>query len=109
MVLPKRSSRASGPKRYVLRLFVAGATPRSTNAVRILKAVCEERIHGLYDLKVIDIYQQPALAAMEQIVAVPTLVRKLPAPLRRFIGDMSDMGKIVAGLALPGGRAGGRQ
>src|SRR5688500_15342348 len=76
-------------ERYVLRLYVTGMTPRSTEAIASIKAICEEHLEGRYDLEVIDIYQHPQLAKDEQIIAVPTLVKKLPAPLRRFIGNLS--------------------
>jgi circadian clock protein KaiB len=85
---------------YVLRLYVAGMTPRSTTAFAAIKAICEERLQGRYDLEVIDIYQQPGLAKIEQIVAAPTLVKKLPAPLRRLIGDLSTKERVLLGLGL---------
>jgi circadian clock protein KaiB len=90
----------SGEKKYVLRLYVAGATPKSTEAIFNIKKVCEEHLKGRYELQVIDIYQQPVLAKGEQIVAAPTLVRKLPPPLRKFIGSMHDMDRILVGLDL---------
>ncbi|MDZ4805786.1 MAG: circadian clock KaiB family protein [Candidatus Eisenbacteria bacterium] len=91
---------ADAQDRYILRLYVTGMTPRSTQAFAAIKAVCEEHLHGRYDLEVIDIYQHPQLAKDEQIVAVPTLVKKLPAPLRRLIGDLSDMERVLFGLDL---------
>jgi circadian clock protein KaiB len=90
----------SKDKKYVLRLYVAGATPKSTQAIMNIKKICEEHLKGRYDLEVIDIYQQPTLAKGEQIIAVPTLVKKLPPPLRRFIGSMADMERILVGLDL---------
>jgi len=87
-------------ERYVLRLYVTGMTPRSTRAVENVRTICEEHLHGRYDLEVIDIYQQPTLAKGEQIIAAPTLVKKLPLPLRRFIGDMSQTERILLGLDL---------
>lgn len=86
--------------RYVLRLYVTGKTPNSLRAIANLKQLCEEYLQGRYDLQVIDIYQQPALAEGDQIVAVPTLIRKLPTPLRRLIGDLSDREKVLFGLDL---------
>lgn len=86
---------------YVLRLYVTGMTPRSSRAISTIKAICEEHLQGRYNLEVIDIYQQPTLAKDEQIVATPTLVKKLPVPLRRFIGDLSDRERILFGLNLP--------
>ena len=87
-------------ERYVLRLYVTGMTPRSTEAFASIKALCEERLQGRYELEVIDIYQHPQLAIDEQIIAVPTLVKKLPAPLRRLIGDLSDENRVLLGLDL---------
>lgn len=87
-------------RKYVLCLYVAGLTPRSTRAVANIRDICENHLSGRYDLRVIDIYQQPALAKGEQIVAVPTLIRKLPLPLRRIIGDLSDLERTLIGLDL---------
>ena len=87
-------------KKYVLRLYVAGTTPRSLRAIGNLKKICEEHLQGRYDLEVIDIYQQLSLAKGEQIIAAPTLVKKLPLPLRKFIGDMADQERILVGLDL---------
>jgi len=81
--------------RYVFRLYVTGKTPNSLRAIANLKEVCEEHLPGRYDLQVIDIYQQPELAERDQIVAVPTLIKQLPAPLRRMIGDLSDRERVV--------------
>ncbi len=101
---PRRSSRnASAGRagdRFVLRLYVAGITPRSRDAIANVTAVCEEYLAGRFELEIIDIYQQPILAKGEQIVAAPTLVRKLPLPLRRLIGDMSQKERILVGLDL---------
>lgn len=85
---------------YVLRLYVTGMTPRSIEAFATIKSICEEHLQGRYDLEVIDIYQHPQLARDEQIIAVPTLVKKLPAPLRRFIGNLSDRERVLLGLDL---------
>jgi circadian clock protein KaiB len=90
--------------RYVLRLYVAGMTPRSARAIANIKEICEEHLKGLYALQVIDLYQQPVLAAGDQIIAVPTLIRKLPPPLRRIIGDLSDREKVLIGLDLRPGQ-----
>lgn len=87
-------------ERYLLRLYVAGATPRSTRAIVNIKKICEEYLKGRYELEVIDIYQQPVLAKGEQIIAAPTLIKKIPAPLRKFIGDMSNTERILVGLDL---------
>ena len=91
---------ASSEERYLLRLYVTGMTPRSTEAFAAIKALCDEHLQGRYDLEVIDIYQHPQLVKDEQILAVPTLVKKLPAPLRRFIGNLSDKERVLLGLDL---------
>ncbi len=83
------------PSRYLLRLYVAGLTAASTRAVERARDICEERLRGRYDLEVVDIYQLPALAKDEQIIATPTLVKVLPAPLRRFIGDLTRLDEAV--------------
>ncbi len=85
---------------YVLRLYVTGATPRSLRAIENIKQICEEHLKGRYSLQVIDVYQQPVLAKGEQIIAAPTLVKQLPVPLRRFIGDMANADRILLGLDL---------
>ena len=87
-------------EQYVLRLYVTGMTPRSTRAVENVRAICEQHLQGRYDLEVIDIYQQPTLAKGEQIIAAPTLIKKLPLPLRRVIGDLSSTEKVLLGLDL---------
>lgn len=94
-------SRARAPKKkYVLRLYVAGMSPRSSAAIRAVTSVCAEHLQGRYGLEVVDIYQQPALAKGEQIIAAPTLVKKLPLPLRRIIGNMADKERLLLGLDL---------
>jgi circadian clock protein KaiB len=87
-------------QRYVLRLYIAGMTPRSTRAIENIRKICEDHLEGRYDLQVVDIYQDPILAEGEQIIAAPTLVKKLPLPLRRFIGDMSNTDRILVGMDL---------
>jgi circadian clock protein KaiB len=87
-------------ERYVLRLYVTGMTNRSTRAITNLRAICDEYLEGRYDLEVIDIYQQPALTKGEQIIAAPTLIKKLPLPVRRIIGDMSNPERVLLGLHL---------
>jgi circadian clock protein KaiB len=91
---------AQDTARYVLRLYVTGSTPHSLRAIANIRKICEEHLDGRYDLEVIDISQHPSLAAGEQIIAAPTLIRKLPLPLRRFIGDMSQTDRILLGLDL---------
>jgi circadian clock protein KaiB len=93
-------SGGSADERYVLRLYVTGMTPRSTEAFTSIKALCEERLQGRYELEVVDIYQHPQLAIDEQIIAVPTLVKLLPSPLRRMIGDLSNVDRVLLGLDL---------
>lgn len=84
--------------KYLLRLYVAGVTSRSSVAISNLKTICEEHLKGRYELDVVDIYQQPALAMRAQITAVPTLIRRLPLPLRRIVGDMSRKDRVLVGL-----------
>ncbi len=98
--LLEKAARQAKQQKYVLRLYVAGLTPRSQEAIRTVTAICEEHLAGRYDLEVIDLYQQPTLAKGEQIIAAPTLIKKLPVPLRRFIGSMADREKILVGLDL---------
>lgn len=86
------------PSRYLLRLYVTGMTARSVAAVARVRAVCDEHLPGRYELDVIDIYQHPELARTHQIIATPTLVKELPAPVRRLVGDLSDTGRVLAGL-----------
>jgi circadian clock protein KaiB len=83
---------------YVLRLYVSGMTPNSLRAVENVRKICTEHLEGRYQLEIIDIYQQPFFAKEGQIVATPTLVKELPEPLRRFIGDMSQTERILVGL-----------
>ena len=89
--------------KYVLTLYVTGLRPRSQRAIENIRRLCEEHLAGRYELQIIDIYQQPALAQGAQIIAAPTLVKKLPPPLRQIIGDMSDDGRVLValGIALP--------
>ena len=86
--------------KYVLRLYVTGMTPKSTQAIANVKKLCKEHLAGRYELKVIDIYQQPKLLQGEQIIATPTLIKKLPLPLRKLIGDMSDTERFLVGIDL---------
>ena len=85
---------------YVLHLYVTGMTPRSASAIENLKQVCDQHLEGRYTLQVTDIYQHPSLARDEQIIAAPTLIKALPLPLRRIIGDLSDREKVLFGLDL---------
>jgi circadian clock protein KaiB len=87
-------------QKYTLRLYVAGLTPRSQEAIRNITAICDENLKGRCDLEVIDIYQHPVLAKGEQIIAAPTLIKQLPLPLRKIIGNMADKDKVLLGLDL---------
>ena len=85
---------------YRLRLFVSGTTPRSARAIQNIRALCEEKLHGRYELEVIDIYQHPEHVKPEQIIVTPTLVKKLPLPFRKLIGDLSDKERVLVALDL---------
>lgn len=85
---------------YTLRLYVIGSSPQSVRAISNIKNICEEHLQGRYELHVIDLHQQPQLAHGEQIIASPTLIKKLPLPLRRIIGDMSNEDRVLLGLDL---------
>lgn len=85
---------------YVLRLYVSGMTPNSQRAIENVRKICTEHLEGRYQLEIIDIYQQPNFAKEGQIVATPTLVKELPEPLRKFIGDMSQTERILMGLGI---------
>jgi|SRR5215212_11690734 len=87
-------------RQYQLCLYVTGSTPQSARAIVNITQVCEQYLHGHYDLEVIDIYQQPDLARVEQIIAAPTLIKKLPLPLRKLIGNMSNRERVLNGLDL---------
>jgi circadian clock protein KaiB len=95
---PKASSSKVVEIRYFLKLYVAGQSPKSVNAIANIKRICEDNLKGRYELEVIDLYQQPHLAQGGQIIALPTLTRKLPAPLRRIIGDLSNTERVLEGL-----------
>ena len=96
----ERATEDIDTQRYVLKLYVTGKTPRSTQAVENLRAICDEYLEGRYDLEVIDIYQQPGLLAGEQIIAAPTLLKKSPLPTRRLVGDLSNRRRVLVGLDL---------
>ena len=103
---PKISASATTSKRtgkqaitrYALRLYITGQTPRSRQSVENLRALCDKYIPGQFDLEVVDIYQQPAMAAAGQIIAAPTLIKSMPLPLRRLVGDFSDQNRVILGL-----------
>jgi circadian clock protein KaiB len=98
-----RKAKKKGPaerKLYSLRLYVTGQTPRSAASIRNLRSVCDQYLEGKFELQVIDLYQHPELAREAQVVAAPTLVKRLPLPLRRLVGDLSDKREVLLGLDL---------
>ena len=95
-----RRRRPARKMRYVLRLYVTGTTGKSVRAIQNVRRICEEHLKDLYELEVIDIYKNLPLARGDQIIAAPTLIKRLPAPLRRLIGDMSDEQRVLIGLDL---------
>ncbi len=102
----ERALKQAEERPYVLRLYVTGGTKKSLRAIENVKRVCKEHLKGRYRLEVVDVNQRPLLAKGEQIVAVPTLVKYLPTPLRKFIGDMADTERVLLGLEMrphPGG------
>jgi len=88
------------PDKWELRLYTAGQTPKSLAAIKNLKRVCEEHLAGRYEIEIVDLLKNPRLAKDDQIVAIPTLVRKLPDPVRKIIGDLSDTERALVGLQL---------
>jgi circadian clock protein KaiB len=98
----KKSSEPIQPKleTYILRLYVAGQTPKSMTAFDNLKKICEEYLEGRYQIQVVDLLESPQLASGDQILAIPTLVRRLPLPIRKIIGDLSNTERILIGLDL---------
>lgn len=97
---PAKVTRATGADPWTLRLYVAGQTPRSLTAFANLKRLCEEHLKGRYSIEVIDLLETPRLAGDDQILAIPTLVRKLPEPVRKIIGDLSNTERVLVGLDL---------
>ena len=102
MELSEARSAASSPdvKAYVLRLYVAGQTPKSQLAFTNLKQICEDHLRGGYEIEIIDLLENPQLASGDQILAVPTLVRRLPEPIKKIIGDLSNTERVLVGLDL---------
>ncbi len=94
----EKALKEQNQEKYILRLYVTGMTPKSIQAIENIRKICEENLKGRYELEVIDVFQQPEYAKNEQIIAAPTLIKKLPLPLRKFIGDMSNKEKILVGL-----------
>ena len=97
------------PERWDLRLYTAGQSPKSLTALSNLKRICDEHLAGRYSIEVIDLMKNPRLAKDDEIIAIPTLVRKLPEPLRRIIGDLSDEERALVGLQLRPHRNGGQK
>jgi circadian clock protein KaiB len=94
----KPATRRQKQAKYLLRLYVTGTTGRSMRAIQNVRRICEEHLPGLYDLEIVDIYKNLPLARGDQIIAAPTLIKRLPVPLRRLIGDMSDEQRVLVGL-----------
>jgi len=90
----------AGQKEYLLVLFITGASPNSVRAINNIKGICEEYLRDRYTLQIIDVYQIPEIAQKEQIIALPTLIKKSPAPERRLVGDMADTAKVLRGLGI---------
>jgi circadian clock protein KaiB len=97
---PSKAGNVEGEAAWNLRLYVAGQTPKSMAAISNLRRVCEEHLAGQYTIEVIDLTRNPQLAVDDQIVAIPTLVRRLPHPLRKIIGDLSDTGRVLFSLQI---------
>ena len=100
---------ASAVPEYVLHLYITGATPNSTRAVRNIKDICEEYLKGRYELLIVDVYQQPELAQQEDLIGVPTLIKRSPGLVRRLVGDLSDRERVIKALGiapLPNGPGG---
>jgi circadian clock protein KaiB len=96
----RKNGAAHEPEKWELRLYTAGQTPKSLAAIKNLKRVCEEHLAGRYEIEIVDLLKNPRLAKDDQIVAIPTLVRKLPDPVRKIIGDLSDTERALVGLQL---------
>lgn len=96
----ERALRQRQNGKYVLRLYVTGNTAKSVRAIENIRKICEEKLQGRYELEVIDLYQQPRLAAGDQIIAAPTLIKKLPLPVRRLVGDLTKDENVLIGLDL---------
>ena len=96
---PLASPEPAGPE-YVLHLYITGATPNSTRAVRNIKDICEQYLKGRYELLIVDIYQQPALAQREDLIGVPTLIKRSPGLVRRLVGDLSNRERVLKALGI---------
>ena len=100
MVTDLEAKNMDGEERYVLSLYVAGATARSMNAIENVKTLCDEHLHGRYDLEIIDIYREPRAAQQDNVIAIPMLVKQSPQPARRIIGDLSVCERLLSCLDL---------
>ena len=98
--MPAKKTKKDGSDHWNLRLYVAGTTPKSLAAIANLRSFCEEHLAGHYTIEVIDLLENPKLARGDQIVAIPTLVRKVPSPMRKIIGDLSNKEKVLVGFDL---------
>jgi len=96
----KREAEDSNAKQWHLRLYVAGQTPKCLTAFANLKKICEEHLPGMYEIEIVDLIERPQLASGDQILAIPTLVRRLPEPVQKIIGDLSNTERVVVGLDL---------
>jgi circadian clock protein KaiB len=96
----KQKLKASGSNFFILRLYIAGQTPNSVVAIANLKKICEDKLHGRYRLEVVDLLEKPQLAKGDQIIAIPTLVRRLPPPVKKIIGNLSKTESVIVGLDL---------
>jgi circadian clock protein KaiB len=94
------TARGSHVSRYLLKLYVTGTSPRAETAIRNLRRICDEELAGQYDLEIIDVLENPDFAERDRVLATPTLIKQLPPPLRRVIGDLSDKDKVLFGLAV---------
>ena len=100
LLLPQERKMSEATKKWCLRLYVAGRTPKCVTALENLERFCEEHLAGQYEIEVVDLLENPRLAKDDQIIAIPTLVRRLPAPLRKIIGNLSDTERMLVGLDL---------
>ena len=105
----RKATRKRAPARHVLRLYVTGTTGKSVRAIENVRRICEEHLAGTYELEVVDLYKNLPLARGDQIIAAPTLIKRLPLPLRRLIGDMSDESRVLVGLDVRPRRTSRRQ
>jgi circadian clock protein KaiB len=96
----KRTAKANRSDFFILRLYIAGQTPNSITAIANLKKICEEKLHGKYRIEVVDLLEKPQLAKGDQIIAIPTLVRRLPPPVKKIIGNLSKTESVIVGLDL---------